>query len=189
MLLAGAAMLLVVALCGRGAFVAGAKLLGRGHPTPTIMPTIMPTLTPTATDTPTPMPTATPVPTGTPIPTDTPVPTATPPPPPPPLTFSPNPAYLIQVSSTQCEGYLNISNGGSQTLGWQWQSSAPDLSASLTWSLNAPTVDQSWPPHDDALPAGQSETLWLAIPCSMQAYGVTAADTLGNSYTLMLQSQ
>ncbi len=37
--------------------------------------------------------------------------------------------------------------------------------------------------------AGQSETLWLAIPCSGQVYSVTAADTLGNSYTLTLQSQ
>ncbi len=174
LLLAGVAMLLVVALCGRGALVAfgGINLLHRGHPTPT--------LTLTATDTPT--PTVTPAPTDTPVPTATPLAT-------PPLTFSPNPAQLIQVSGAQCKGYLYISNGGGQTLGWQWQSSTPDLAASLTWSLNDPTVDQSWPPHDDALPAGQSETLWLAIPCSGQVYSVTAADTLGNSYTLTLQSQ
>ncbi len=37
--------------------------------------------------------------------------------------------------------------------------------------------------------AGQSESLWLAIPCSGQSYTVTVTDSLGNSYSFTLQSQ
>jgi serine/threonine protein kinase len=172
-LLAAAAVLLAVALCGSGTLVAlrGSRLLGYLRPTPTDTPTA--TLSPTDTPTPTDVPTATTVSA-------------------PPLAFDPNPIQLIQVSNGQCKGYQYIANGGSQTLGWQWQSSSPDLSSSLTWSLNDPAADEPWPPQDpptNGVAAEQSDTLWLALPCSGQSYTVTAADSLGNSYTFMLQSQ